>query len=147
MAKSSSSNGSKGGYINFFKQAAFGAVAGAVIDGFSEVSKFPLLNDAAPIGNNPSMSNAELIEYTAAGLMIIFGFLDLVAGVRFGGIGKELLPTGLGLAVGTHFYETDIANMIGARGAAPAAATPKAAAKAGGGNFSAGNYDFAGDVF
>ena len=147
MAKDSGSGG-KSGYIGFFKTAAFGAAAGAVIDAFSEVSKFPVLNDAAPIGNNPSMSNAELLIYGSAGLMIVFGFLDLVAGVRFGGIGKELLPTGLGLAVGTHYYETDLSNMLGVRGAAPAAATPKAAAKTvGGGGFSAGNYDFAGDVF
>ena len=146
MAKDSSSGG-KSGYINFFKQAAFGAAAGATIDAFSEVSKMPVLNDAAPIGNNPSMSNAELIIYTSAGLMVVLGFLDLVAGVRFGGIGKELLPTGLGLFAGTHFYETDLSNLLGVRGAAPAAATPKAAAKTGGGGFSAGNYDFAGDVF
>jgi len=143
MAKDS--GGNKGGYINFFKQAAFGAAAGATIDAFSEVSKLPLLNDAAPIGHNPNMSNAELLVYGASALMVVFGFLDLVAGVRFAGIGKELLPTGLGLAVGTHYYETDLANLLGVRGAAPAAATPKAAVK--GGNFSAGNYDFAGDVF
>ncbi len=146
MAKDSSSGG-KGGYIGFFKQAAFGAAAGAVIDAFSEVSKAPILNDAAPIGNNPNMSNAELVIYGSASLMVVLGLLDLVSGVRFAGIGKELLPTGLGLFVGTHYYETDLANLLGVRGAAPAAATPKAAAKTAGGGFSAGNYDFAGDVF
>ena len=77
--------------------------------------------------------------------MTVLGLLDMIAGVRFGGIGKELLPTGAGLIIGTHYYESDLANIIGVRGAAPAAATP-AAAKTGG-NFSAGNYDFAGDVF
>jgi hypothetical protein len=35
--------------------------------------------------------------------------------------------------------------MLGIRGAAPAAATPKAAASPKG--FSSGNYDFAGDIF
>jgi len=143
MAKDNSGN--KSGYINFFKTAAFGAAAGATIDAFSEVAKLPLLNDAAPIGKNPNMSNAELIIYGSAGLMVILGFLDLLTGVKFAGIGKELLPTGIGLAVGTHYYETDLANLLSVRGAAPAAATP-AAAK-GGKGFSAGNYDFAGDVF
>src|SRR4051812_17329306 len=125
MAKDN--GGNKSGYINFFKTAAFGAAAGAVIDGFSEVSKLPLLNDAAPIGKNPSTSNAELIIYGSAGLMIVLGLLDLLTGVKFAGIGKELLPTGLGLAVGTHYYETDLSNLLGVRGAAPAAATPAAA--------------------
>jgi hypothetical protein len=144
MAKDN--GGSKSGYINFFKTAAFGAAAGATIDAFSEVSKLPLLNDAAPIGKNPNTSNAELIIYGSAALMTVLGLLDLLTGVKFGGIGKELLPTGIGLAVGTHYYETDLANLLGVRGAAPAAATP-AAAKGGGKGFSAGNYDFAGDVF
>ena len=144
MAKSSISGGSKSGYIGFAKQAAFGAAAGAVVDAFCEISKFPVLNDASQLGG-PNTSNAEVVIYGTGLLMTVLGLLDLVGGVRFGGIGKELLPTGMGLIIGTHYYESDLANIIGVRGAAPAAATP-AAAKTGG-NFSAGNYDFAGDVF
>jgi len=145
MAKSSLGGG---GYLGFAKTAAFAAAAGAVTDAFSEVTHFPILNDAAPIGNNPNLSNAELIIYAIGGIMTICGFLDLVGGIRFGGMGKELLPAGAGLLVGTHYYETDLSNMLGFRGAAPAAATPKAAAKSTGMHgFSAGNYDFAGDIF
>lgn len=145
MAKGSNSNGgSKSGYIGFAKTAAFGAAAGAVIDAFSEVSKFPILNDAAPIGNNPNMSNAELVLYGSGLLMTVLGALDLIGGVKFGGIGKELLPTGLGLIIGTHYYESDLANIVGVRGAAPAAAAHPAAASTYG---AGGNYDFAGDIF
>ena len=140
MAKN---GGSNSGYVNFAKTAAFGAAAGAIIDAFSEVSHMPVLNDAAPIGNNPNMSNAEFVLYGSAVLMVVLGALDLIGGVKFGNIGKELLPTGAGLLIGTHYYESDLANMLGVRGAAPAAATPKAAAKP----VSTGNYDFAGDIF
>lgn len=140
MAKNSN-GGSKGGYINFAKVAAFGAAAGATIDAFCEVSKFPVLNDASPLGG-PNTSNAEVVLYGGGALMTVLGLLDLLTGVKFGGIGKELLPTGMGLIIGTHYYESDLANLLGVRGAAPAAATP-AAAKAP----AAGNYDFAGDVF
>jgi hypothetical protein len=141
MAKGS--EGGKSGYIGFAKTAAFGAAAGAIIDAFSEVSKFPILNDAAPIGNNPNMSNAELVLYGSGLLMSVLGALDLIGGVRFGGIGKELLPTGLGLIIGTHYYESDLANIVGVRGAAPAAAKAPVPAGYGAG----GNYDFAGDIF
>ena len=145
MAKGSSNTG---GYLGFAKTAAFAAAAGAVVDAFSEVSHFPILNDPAPIGGNPNTSNAELIIYAAGALMTVAGLLDLVGGVRLGGMGKEMLPAGAGLIIGTHYYESDLANMLGVRGAAPAAATPKAAAapKMAPG-FAAGNYDFAGDIF
>ena len=79
MAKSSNGGG-KSGYIGFAKQAAFGAAAGATIDAFCEISKFPVFNDASQLGG-PNTSNAEVVLYGAGLIMTVLGLLDMIAGV------------------------------------------------------------------
>ena len=41
-------NGKGGGYVNFAKDAVIAGAAAAAVDGISEVSKAPFLNDQAP---------------------------------------------------------------------------------------------------
>jgi len=107
-------NGNGGGIKGFLGTALMGAIAGFVGDGITEVSRVPVLNDAAPIGG-AQMSNFELITYGAGAVMSTLGFIDMVTRRSIGGIGKALLPTGLGLIYGVQNYETWGAEKLGIR--------------------------------
>jgi hypothetical protein len=107
-------NGGGGNYFDFIKAMALGGVFGFTGDAFTEVSKFPYLNDVAPIGG-PQMSNYEIIAYGGGALMAALGYLDMITGAKLGGIGKELLPIGLGSMLGTNLYETQGAQKLGIR--------------------------------
>ena len=103
-----------GNYMDFLTASAFGAAFGATADAFVEVSRFPYLNDVAPIGG-PNMSNAEIIIYGGGALMAVLGYLDLITNSKLGGIGKEMLPVGLGSVLGVHIYEHSLAQKLGVR--------------------------------
>ena len=123
-------NGKGGGYVNFAKDAVIAGAAAAAVDGISEVSKAPFLNDQAPFFGSANMSNAEAILYTAGALTTVLGAVSAVTRKRVMGFGPELLATGAGLLMGTSVYENHIAPMV-VRGREmlmpPAASTPQAA--------------------
>lgn len=113
--------------IEFTRNASFGALTGAVIDAATEISEMPILNDKAPLVENPNMSTAEAIVYLTGGLAIIGGLVDIGTGLKaVGGYGREALATGLGLVLGTYVYETSLATQLGIR--KPAEVAPEAAA-------------------
>ena len=106
---------------DFLRNASFGALTGAVIDAATEISQMPILNDKAPLVDNPNMSTAEAIVYLTGGLAIIGGLVDMGTGLKaVGGYGKEAVATGLGLTLGTYVYETSLAELLGIRQAAAA---------------------------
>jgi hypothetical protein len=105
-------NGKGGGYVGFAKDALIAGAAAAAIDGISEVSKAPFLNDQAPIFGQANMSNSEAILYVAGGLTAVLGAVAAVTRKRIMGFGPELLATGAGLLVGTSVYENHIAPMV-----------------------------------
>ena len=113
---------------DFLRNASFGALTGAVIDAATEISEMPILNDKAPLVDNPNMSTAEAIVYLTGGLAIVGGLVDMGTGLKaVGGYGKEAIATGLGLTLGTYIYETSLAEQLGIRKpeeVAPEAAPP-----------------------
>ena len=116
MAKRAISVGAKSSYLNFASELLMGFIAGAGVDAFVEVTKFPVLNDQAPIGG-PGMTNYEMVAYGIGILASSLGFLTLVTGkgFQFGGVGKELFSSGLGVIVGTNIYENYLAQKLGIR--------------------------------
>lgn len=108
------SNGNGGGVKGFVAQGFMGALAGFIGDGLTEVSRLPVLNDPAPIGG-AQVSNFELVANGAGVIMSALGFIDLVTKRSIGGIGKSLLPTGLGLLIGVQQYENWGAQTLGIR--------------------------------
>lgn len=101
---------------DFLRNASFGALAGAVIDAATEISEMPILNDKAPLVENPNMSTAEAIVYLTGGLAVVGGLVDEFTGMKaVGGYGKEALATGFGLLMGTYVYETSLATQLGIR--------------------------------
>lgn len=105
---------SLGNYGDFVKRAAMGGAAGFIGDAFTEVSDLPYLNDQAPVGG-AQMSNFEMITYGVGGIMTTLGLIDLISGTKFGGIGRDLLPTGLGIIFGTNLYENHGSQFLGIR--------------------------------
>jgi hypothetical protein len=123
-------NGKGGGYVSFAKDAVIAGAAAAAIDGISEISKAPFLNDQAPVFGQANMSNAEAILYSAGALTTVLGAAAAITRKRIMGFGPELLATGAGLLMGTSVYENHIAPMV-VRGREmlmpPAAPAPTAA--------------------
>jgi hypothetical protein len=106
----------KSAYVQFAKEGIVGFVAGAGADAVVEVTKAPHLNDQAPIGG-PGLTNFEMYSYGLGMLMTTVGAYSLLTGknIAFGGIGKELFSTGLGIVLGVNIYEHVIAEKIGIR--------------------------------
>lgn len=101
---------------DFLRNASFGALTGAVIDAATEISEMPVLNDKAPLVDNPNMSTAEAIVYLTGGLAVIGGLVDMGTGLKaVGGYGQEAIATGAGLLLGTYIYETSLAEQLGIR--------------------------------
>lgn len=112
---------------DFLRNASFGALTGAVIDAATEISEMPVLNDKAPLVDNPNMSTAEAIVYFTGGLAVVGGLVDMGTGLKaVGGYGKEAVGTGLGLLLGTYIYETSLAEQLGIRKPEEVAAGPEA---------------------
>ena len=105
-------NGKGGGYVSFAKDAVIAGAAAAAIDGISEISKAPFLNDQAPVFGQANMSNAEAILYSAGALTTVLGAAAAITRKRIMGFGPELLATGAGLLMGTSVYENHIAPMV-----------------------------------
>lgn len=116
MAKRAINVGAKSNYLSFASEMFMGVVAGAGVDAFVEVTKFPVLNDQAPVGG-PGMTNYEMVAYGIGILASSLGLLSLVTGkgFSFGGVGKELFSSGIGVIVGTHLYENWGAQKLGIR--------------------------------
>lgn len=106
---------------DFLRNAAFGALAGVVLDAATEISAAPVLNDPAPVINNPQTSMVEAILYTFSALAIVGGGYETFTGHKVFGFGKELLGTGVGTLVGTYTYERDLSDKLGIRRAAAGA--------------------------
>jgi len=113
MARHSNGNGGQkgGSAYDFVKKMALGGFAGFASDAMTEVSRFPYLNDPAPIGG-AGMSNIEMVNYGGGLLMAGVGFLDLITGAKLGGISKSMLPIGLGAVLGTKLYEDQGAGLL-----------------------------------
>jgi hypothetical protein len=94
--------------------AASAGVASAAIDGITEYTRAPFLNDQAPIGG-ANMSMAEILLYGAGALMTVFGGFAAITKKRIAGIGTESIGTGIGTILGTYLYENNLATMIGIR--------------------------------
>lgn len=94
---------------------AFAAgIAGAAIDGVTEATKMPFLNDQAPVGG-ANMSISELLLYTSGGIFAVFGAFAAISRKKIAGIGSESIGTGLGTILGTYIYETHLSTMLGIR--------------------------------
>src|SRR5215211_2910048 len=94
--------------------AASAGVASAAIDGVTEYTRAPFLNDQAPIGG-ANMSMAEILLYGAGAFLTVFGGFAAITKKRIAGIGSESIGTGIGTILGTYIYENNIASMIGVR--------------------------------
>lgn len=92
--------------------AAF--VAGAAIDGLTEFTRAPFLNDQAPIGG-ANMSMAEILLYGAGAFLTVFGGFSAITKKKILGIGSESIGTGVGTILGTYIYEQNLASMLGIR--------------------------------
>ena len=104
-----------GSALEFVKVMALGGAAGFIGDAATEVTRFPFLNDPTFVYKSPTTSNFEAISYIAGTLLAGLGFIDMVTGVSLGGIGKSLMPSGLGLILGTQLYENHGAKLLGIR--------------------------------
>jgi hypothetical protein len=89
-------------------------VASAAIDGITEYTHAPFLNDQAPIGG-ANMSMAEILLYGAGAFLTVFGAFAAVTKKRILGIGSESIGTGLGTIGGTFLWENQLATMTGVR--------------------------------
>ena len=115
MARNGNGNGSKGGSAyDFVKKMALGGFFGFAVDAGTEVTRFPYLNDPAPIGG-AGMSNIEMVSYGGGLLMSGLGLLDMITGAKLGGFGKSMLPIGLGAVLGTRLYEDQGAGILQVR--------------------------------
>ena len=94
--------------------AASAGVASAAIDGITEFTRAPFLNDQAPIGG-ANMSMAEILLYGAGALLTVFGGFAAITKKRIAGIGSESIGTGVGTILGTYLYEQHLATMLGVR--------------------------------
>jgi hypothetical protein len=92
--------------------AAF--VAGAAIDGATEFTRAPFLNDQAPIGG-ANMSMAEILLYGAGAFLTTFGAFAAITRKNIAGISSESIGTGIGTILGTYIYEQNLATMLGIR--------------------------------
>src|SRR5215467_13719630 len=113
-------NGGKGTVKEFLKDAALGAVAGATVDGFLEISRFPVANEAFPsslqFAGGEQLSNAEAVIYGLGTIAFVAGLLDVVGGKPIiPGWGKTLTAYGGGAILGTSFYESNISRWLGIR--------------------------------
>jgi hypothetical protein len=103
--------------VNVASQAtnAFASgIAAAAIDGVTEATRMPFLNDQAPIGG-ANMSISELLLYSAGGIFAVFGAFAAISKKKIAGIGSESIGTGLGTILGTYIYEQHLATMLGIR--------------------------------
>lgn len=105
------------GKVNVGQQATNALMAGlasAAIDGVTEVTKAPFLNDQAPIGG-ANMSVSELLLYGAGAFLTVFGAFAAISRKKIMGIGSESIGTGIGTIGGTYLYESQLATMLGIR--------------------------------
>lgn len=105
------------GKVNIGQQAGNAIMAGiasAAIDGVTEVTKAPFLNDQAPIGG-ANMSVSELLLYGAGAFLTVFGAFAAISRKKIMGIGSESIGTGIGTIGGTYLYESQLATMLGIR--------------------------------
>lgn len=105
------------GKVNVGQQATNALMAGlasAAIDGVTEVTKAPFLNDQAPIGG-ANMSVSELLLYGAGAFLTVFGAFAAISKKKIMGIGSESIGTGIGTIGGTYLYESQLATMLGIR--------------------------------
>lgn len=103
--------------VNFAQQATNAIAAGiasAAIDGLTEVTRMPFLNDQAPIGG-ANMSMAEILLYGAGGILATFGAFAALSRKKVAGIGSDSLGTGVGTILGAYLYETQLATALGIR--------------------------------
>lgn len=101
---------------DFLRNSSFGALTGAVVTAATEISEMPILNDKAPLVDNPNMSTAEAIIYATGGLAVVGGLIEMGSGLKaVGGYGPEAIASGLGLLLGTYIYETSLATQLGIR--------------------------------
>ena len=88
--------------VNFGQQAlnAFAAgIAAAAIDGATEYTRAPFLNDQAPIGG-ANMSMSEILLYGAGAFLTVFGTFSAITRKKIGGIGSDTIGTGVGTIAG-----------------------------------------------
>ena len=106
----------KAAYLQFAKEFGAGFGAGALLDAIVEVTKFPVLNDQAPVGG-PGTSNFELIGYTISIIGATAGAFSLLTGkdYQLAGVGKALFSSGLGSMLGINIYEHVLAEKLGIR--------------------------------
>lgn len=103
--------------VNIGQQAMNALTAGiasAAIDGATEFTSAPFLNDQAPIGG-ANMSVAEILLYGAGAFLTVFGAFAAITKKRILGIGSEAIGTGIGTIGGTFIYENNLATMLGIR--------------------------------
>lgn len=105
------------GVREFVKDAALAAFASATADGFSEVVGLPYVNERSPIPLvDPEATIAETILYGAGLALTTLGGVGVFAGKSLvPGFGKEALAYGVGILVGTQFYENQIVKWFGIR--------------------------------
>jgi hypothetical protein len=94
--------------------AVAAGVASAAIDGVTEYTRAPFLNDQAPIGG-ANMSMAEILLYGAGAFLAVFGGFAAITKKRIMGIGSDAIGTGVGAIMGTYLYEQQLATMLGIR--------------------------------
>lgn len=103
--------------VNIGQQAGNAIMAGiasAAIDGATEVTQAPFLNDQAPIGG-ANMSISELLLYGAGAFLTVFGGFSAITKKRILGIGPDAIGTGIGTIGGTFLWENNLAEMLGVR--------------------------------
>ena len=103
--------------VNFGQQATnaiSAGIASAAIDGITEVTRMPFLNDQAPLGG-ANMSMAEILIYGAGAFLATFGAFSAITRKRIAGIGSDSIGTGVGAILGTYLYETQLATALGIR--------------------------------
>ena len=108
------SNGSNKTLAEVVSKFIFGMGAGILADGFVEVTKFPILNEAGMFGN--TISNFETLSYAIVAGGISTGLIDLFTSNTILGFSKNLMPFLAGYGVGIQQYELWIAEKLGVRG-------------------------------
>ena len=94
--------------------AVSAGIASAAIDGATEYSRAPFLNDQAPIGG-ANMSMAEILLYGAGAFLTVFGAFSAITKKRILGIGSDMIGTGIGTIGGTFLWESQLATLSGVR--------------------------------
>lgn len=127
---------SGGSAFDFVKVMSLGGAAGFLGDALAEITRMPFLNDPTFVYKDPTKSNFEAISYITGTVLTGLGFIDMITSVSIGGVGKALMPTGLGLIMGTGLYEEHGAKLLGIRPPdVHVPATPAAKAKYGYGDY------------